>query len=84
LVKNQSKGAHLGERKGGGQLRKGLGEWKHHKRGALGSGKITHLLKLERGAWFKLGESSPNQWGAQQVGREGLRRVELVREESRV
>jgi hypothetical protein len=44
-----TRGAHLGERKMAARLGEGVGEWKGHQKGALGQGKITHILYLERG-----------------------------------
>jgi hypothetical protein len=49
-----TKGAHLGERKMAARLGEGVGEWKSHQKGALGGGKITQVLYLERGVRFKV------------------------------
>jgi hypothetical protein len=37
------------EKKGAARLGRGVGEWKSHQKGALGKGKITQVLDLERG-----------------------------------
>jgi hypothetical protein len=42
-----------------------------HQKGALGSGKTTHILFLERGVRFRR-ESEPPMGAHQQGGREGL------------
>ena len=59
-----TRGVHLGERKMAARLREGVGEWKGHQKGALGQGKVTHVLLLERGAWLRRGEGATNKRGA--------------------
>ena len=49
-------GAPRREKKGAARLGRGLGEWKGHQKGALVSGKTTHILKMERGVRFRRGE----------------------------
>jgi hypothetical protein len=56
-----------------------LGSGRVTQKGALGGGKITHVLLLERGAWLRRGEGATNKRGAPQKGREGSRGLELVR-----
>jgi hypothetical protein len=40
------------------RLGEGVGEWKGHQKGALGQGKITHVLYLERGVRLGCRKSS--------------------------
>ena len=72
-----SRSNHLGctqrEKKKGGQVKGGVGEWESHPKGALGGGKITHLLELERGLGKRRWEGATNKRGAPKEGREGSR-----------
>jgi hypothetical protein len=48
-------------------------------RGALGGGKITHLPKIERGAWLRRWEGATNKRGAPKRDVRVLGELELVR-----
>ena len=55
------------------RLKEVLGSGKVTQKGALGGGKITHLLDLERGLGKRSWECATNKRGALRKGREGSR-----------